>query len=339
MLSHLVLFLSLIGAVQEPDGNSITDEGALIRIEEDRIDAGVVMRGEVVRHTFVVKNEGSGELKIRDVKAFCGCTVSKFDASIAPGKEGAVMLTVDTSELQGPQSKRAIVLSNDMANQKVELFIAFYVKAYIDVSPARSFRVTAVQGYPSTSELVLSSEESDFSPSGTDVRLPFLSATIVPVLDGDRVPHKKGKQVKVRLSVAPNSPAGAVGGTVTVFTGTKSEPKKEIPIAGIVLSRVDTVPKEISFGTVDPREAPVRVVTVRSHVPGGYPISVTNAVTDIPGLIVEVTPVDETSVRIALRATEMLKGGEFQGTLRITTDDAKSGVLSVPLKGIVHLRG
>ncbi len=60
-------------------------------------DAGEVVRGELIRAKFVVKNTGDKPLAIGSVNAGCTCTVTdKPKDPIAPGKSAEIIATVDT---------------------------------------------------------------------------------------------------------------------------------------------------------------------------------------------------------------------------------------------------
>lgn len=75
-------------------------------------DWGSVTQGEVVTHSFLVKNTGSQPLKIERVKPACGCTTVNFDKVIGAGSTGRVILKVNTKKFTGKIKKTASVFSN-----------------------------------------------------------------------------------------------------------------------------------------------------------------------------------------------------------------------------------
>jgi hypothetical protein len=79
-----------------------------------------VLVGEKVFHAFKFKNTGNADLIIRRVDPTCGCTVGKFpNEAIKPGGEGAIELTIDTTEKMGMCFVRATVYSNDSTQQAI----------------------------------------------------------------------------------------------------------------------------------------------------------------------------------------------------------------------------
>jgi hypothetical protein len=74
---------------------------------------GDVYTGEIISQIFVIKNDGDAELLIKDFKADCGCTVTRSDRAIPPGKEGTVEVEVQTISQSGLIIKPATLHTND----------------------------------------------------------------------------------------------------------------------------------------------------------------------------------------------------------------------------------
>jgi hypothetical protein len=83
---------------------------------------GSVKAGTPLTYSFQIKNEGKVDLEIKSVSPSCGCTTSKFDKIIAPGKVGTVTLAVDkTDTYKGEVTKTASVTTNDPEHQTFTL--------------------------------------------------------------------------------------------------------------------------------------------------------------------------------------------------------------------------
>lgn len=76
-------------------------------------DFGDVYTGDVISQIFVIRNEGDADLLIKDFKGECGCTVTRSDRIIPPGKEGTANLEVQTVSQSGLIVKTATLHSND----------------------------------------------------------------------------------------------------------------------------------------------------------------------------------------------------------------------------------
>lgn len=86
-------------------------------------DFGKVKEGEQVTFTFSVKNTGTAELVINNVSPGCGCTASDFSKSVAPGAEGKITLSVNTTGMNGKQSRYADVITNDKTQPNFKLWV------------------------------------------------------------------------------------------------------------------------------------------------------------------------------------------------------------------------
>ncbi len=71
--------------------------------------------GEVISQIFTIKNEGDADLLIKDFKGTCGCTVTRSDTVIPPGKEGTANIEVQTISQSGLINKTATLHTNDPA--------------------------------------------------------------------------------------------------------------------------------------------------------------------------------------------------------------------------------
>ncbi|MDR1083635.1 MAG: DUF1573 domain-containing protein [Deltaproteobacteria bacterium] len=106
--------------------NRTSDQMLLPRmiISETEFDARLNPPGSSVSHNFVVRNEGTDDLKLEVVPG-CGCTVTSFDGVIAPGAAGSILVTVDLYEAwAGHKVNKAVtVTSNDPENPLIRLIM------------------------------------------------------------------------------------------------------------------------------------------------------------------------------------------------------------------------
>lgn len=87
-------------------------------------DFGKINQGEVVSHSFVISNNGGDLLKIKDVRAACGCTAAKPDKSeLGPGESTNIVVTFNSKGRKGPQNKTVTVSTNDTEKPQVTLTI------------------------------------------------------------------------------------------------------------------------------------------------------------------------------------------------------------------------
>ena len=90
-----------------------SDKLAVIKFEKEEHDFGSLLQGEVVSYSFHFTNTGNAPLLISEVGSSCGCTVGDYPREpIAPGKDGAIKVTYDSSGHHGFQSRFLTVMSN-----------------------------------------------------------------------------------------------------------------------------------------------------------------------------------------------------------------------------------
>lgn len=196
-------------------------------IEAPTVDAGMVPRGIAITKEFSVKNSGSADLHILDVKPACGCMVAKFDKTIRPGAEGRITLTIDTKSFRSPISKTATVTSDDPANPQTTLIVVANVKGYVTALPSEFLRIRTTTGQTGAAEVILASDYPDFRPSAVTTTKSYLRASLTP----DRPP----KRWKLTLICDASAPIGMFSESVIVQTGIAQEPQMRLPVTVLVL--------------------------------------------------------------------------------------------------------
>ncbi|MBD3238963.1 MAG: DUF1573 domain-containing protein [Chitinivibrionales bacterium] len=99
-------------------------------------DVGEVWEQEqtFVRHAFVLRNPGTKEVRIREVRAGCHCTVVEFDSTIPPGGEGVLLQEVDLHGFRsGPFVRTVEVRSNALGAPQLKLGIGGVLRTFVEV--------------------------------------------------------------------------------------------------------------------------------------------------------------------------------------------------------------
>jgi len=87
---------------------------AHIVFKELTYNFGTIKEGEIIKHEFQFKNQGKETLLIRKIKTTCGCTASTPSSyEIAPGKEGTLSVTFNSTRKVGKQLQTITVITND----------------------------------------------------------------------------------------------------------------------------------------------------------------------------------------------------------------------------------
>lgn len=117
-------------------------------------DFGEIVEGEILKHDFVIKNEGDEDLIINKVRASCGCTAAKLEKdTLAAGDSENISVRFNSSHRSGMQRKHVYIFSND--KEKPQFRISFSVKV---IPKAKSGK-----NYKNAARLNLSSNQYNFS--------------------------------------------------------------------------------------------------------------------------------------------------------------------------------
>lgn len=307
-----------------------------IEVTPETKDAGTVAKGQVIETTFMVKNNGGSDLVISDARPGCGCTVASFDKVIKPGAEGKVVTSVDTKSFSGPISKSVLLVSNDPERGQINLFVKAIVKPFVDVLPQPYVRIAVVKGDSDTKDVILLSDEKSFKPTVAESSQPYVKAEISPAGEKDKIPGHPGEQYRLRITVTPDAPEGLVNAPVRIATGVSQQPTIEIPISGVVRARVSVTPVLVNFGNFTAGKEPItRNIVVTNNKPN-TPVKVTRAEVSIPGFITDVVPTQEgVSYTVVVKASDKVRKGALDGTVKLFTTDKEKPTIELPLRGEV----
>lgn len=111
----VILFVSAVSIMPQMIGPKVS-------IQQLTHDFGNINENEIVKHTYVISNNGGDLLKILDVRASCGCTAAKPDKSeLKPGESTDLVVSFNSKGRKGPQSKTVTVVTNDPETPNITL--------------------------------------------------------------------------------------------------------------------------------------------------------------------------------------------------------------------------
>lgn len=318
---------------------AVTAQGSPRAVPTEPIkDFNVVAKGEVISHDFEIKNEGDAPLEISDVRPACGCTVARFDKTIAPGKTGKVSIRLKTETFSGPISKSVAVFTNDPQNPKLQLVAKAQVKPYIGIAPGYA-RYNYVQG-----EAIGAIKQTLWSEDGhdlkiLDVKVPYdyLKVEYRQASEGERNVKATGSQWRLEISLMEDAPVGALREHVTVVTDHPKQKVVNIPISGFVRPRQHMTPESVDFGPLEGSKLPLQRTLHFSNFITKQ-IELTKIETGYPGLQAEVIANErQPGYRFKLLLTvgpDMPKGA-FDSNIKIYTTDEQNPIIELPVKGTI----
>jgi hypothetical protein len=116
----VLLVLPLIFSCSS-EGESV-EIGKKTSLEVNEVyDAGTVIKGEVIRAVFTVKNTGDHPLVFGEVRPSCSCTVAdKPSEPIQPGESTKIIAKVNTANVSSKEvTKSVTIMTNTTPSTKV----------------------------------------------------------------------------------------------------------------------------------------------------------------------------------------------------------------------------
>ena len=105
------------------------ENAPVLSFKNKTFNFGTISQGKKVTHEYEFTNEGKRDLKIRKVKASCGCTATNAGQKvIKAGESSTIKATFNSANKSGKQRKAVTVYANDPENPKKVLWIKGKVK-------------------------------------------------------------------------------------------------------------------------------------------------------------------------------------------------------------------
>ncbi|MCK5862398.1 MAG: DUF1573 domain-containing protein, partial [Candidatus Hydrogenedentes bacterium] len=210
-------------------------------VPEKIFNFGTMRDTETVSHKFVLRNEGTGTLKITNVRASCGCTTTELEKDVlAPGEEVKISASTNLSGRQGKQVKAVTVTCNDPDNPTVQLRMEGMVTASINVEPSRINFGEILDNEPRESIVTITSTVDDLTFAVKSAELTGM----------DYVQHEikeieAGKSYQLIIKTVGDLPVGQHNGRMIIRTDTKVRPIIFFNISMQVIGPLKIMPPSI----------------------------------------------------------------------------------------------
>ncbi len=334
-------WIVLIGALLAVNVASASAAGKAV-VREPIVDFGIVAQGDKIEHTFELFNEGDTVLTVREVKPACGCTVARYDKSIAPGSSGEITAVLSTGIFTGPIAKSVTVFTDDSLNPKISLVIKAVIQPRIEVEPGYArFIVVEGSGNESSIHTLRTAAGPDLEIRSIRSPYPFVKASYrrveADVGDGsDRGNLRKdGSRWEVRLTLdGDRAPVGPLADYVEIETNHPKQRVVKIPVSGFVRPEVSVTPRVVELGSRRLETPYTTTLEVRSQTEAG--ISLEAVSSTVAGVAAEIEEVEKGKVyRVVLTLSPEMAKGPFRGKVQITTSSKRHPLLEVDLSGTV----
>ena len=322
---------------------AVAQAGPIVRIEPNHLDFGVMKQHESRSAEVIISNVGDQPLKIREIKASCGCTTTALAKDLLqPGESVPLKIDFSSKTFSGDQTKVVEIYTDDPRQGYLEVLVQAHVKVALMIDPlkkkiefARSRqgqKLTKQVTFTATEQPILELDLKRYNPDMFDLE----------IING----YEGNPQVSVLIvTVAEDMPAGKHRDIAQLTTNIPETPKVDIELRcqivhDLILSRDDIKFRYVVAG--QQLRTRLRIVPFER----GIQFVVTGAEIDVPGLtaaVEELVPNAETMILIDGQAIAtdderaVAAKGRLKGTLKIYTDLASQPVIEVPVSYLLRI--
>lgn len=253
----------LVGIVCGPVAVAAAQETGTphLALSQNSWDFGKLWQDEKAEFELTVKNEGTADLTIKEVRTTCGCTVAQPERYvIPPGESTTIKVKYDTHGKQGDVSSKVIIASNDprrgrelnndhLPAEPGEAYfnVKGFVKRAITRTPLGGLVIKSLNGEPGQMGTMRLENQMD-EPMELKLR-----STTIRELDIEIKEVEKGRVYDVIGRSARLLEPGVVRGTLTFTTGLSREPEFSVAARVHILSMVEPVPPAMFVRPGEPK--------------------------------------------------------------------------------------
>lgn len=242
-----LLAIPMAGIAQDAAKKPEAAKGARPIIDIPRLsyDFGETFELKEYTYAFVVRNRGTADLLIEDVKPGCGCTAAKFDRVVAPGKEGRIELVIDGSKVSGQFSKATEVRTNDPDRPQLTLVMSGKEIPLVRIVPEGTVYLHGRPGEAVEKELTITSNEKDL-----DFQVTGLSSNMDDKIKYSYARGSKPGEYVIKVSKDPKLPITSTYASLIVRTNSKKVPETTVQVHVMTKSSILVSPSVLNYGEV-----------------------------------------------------------------------------------------
>jgi hypothetical protein len=341
LATALILALAPFAATPGLAQDAAADSGPRATVPAPVHDFGTVPKGQKLEHDFEIRNTGDEPLELTRVVPACGCTVARFDQTIAPGATGKVHADVDTSTLLGPTDRAISVYTSDPKNPVLRLTFKADVRPQVYIRPGYA-RYQVVKGETAPGlikQTLYTGDGVDYEITEVETPWPAMTATVRKA-EGDEVINyqrsTEGPQYVIEMKLDYNQlPTGPIAEELVLHTTHPVQKVVRIPVSGFVRPTMWVTPDKIEVGQIRLDDEPVDYTVVLQNFLAA-PVEVTSVESDWDALKGEALVVNEGhKFHVRMQIDPEMPKGPFRGKVRINTTSDVMPVVEVPITGTI----
>jgi hypothetical protein len=305
--------------------------------EAGTFDFGTMPQEATGSHTWVVKNEGQGDLDLWIISSTCSCTLAKFKngekATIKPGESTELTLEYETRTNTGDYSKGATIGTNDPSMPKFDLYVHGHVYPPIITIPPEGIATLPVSYDKDETKAFVAIFSKDRPETKIlDIktsRPEAISATHAPLTEQDRQELHVESGEKIEVHVKPVLPLGIFSEELIVHTDHPSMRQVKVRVSGRMSGPINLNPDRLILHNADSSAGARAELTITARNNRETTFEVASAP---KGVKVEITP---TALKGRYKFAVVVPPGtpaqDIEDEVVLRTDHPKAERLVVPV--------
>jgi hypothetical protein len=337
MVLEAALWLAIAGsasAAASPTPASASPTWAEGFFAEKAHDFGPVARGGKYRHEFVLTNRLAEPVSILNVRASCGCTTGRVNATqVAPGDSAVVEAEIDTRNFVGKKSTVVFVSLVNTSGQESEARLGISVDILSDVvlNPGTIDFGTVTRGQPPTKTLTI----DRLGAPGWKVERMISGNRLLTGQLVETARKDTSVQYTLSLSIKPDAPPGAIRDEIRLLTNDSETATIPIGVTALIRGDLVATPSVLALGRVTSAGGAQGRFLVRASKPFSI-VSVEGGGDGFSVAPVEPVRAAAQVLTVAYRPEEGRTRGDLKHVFRVVTDLPGEPALELTVTGHVE---
>ncbi|MFC1463005.1 DUF1573 domain-containing protein [Verrucomicrobiota bacterium] len=282
---------------------------------------GTVGRDELLRHTFVIENQGDSELRIKKVQMCCGASHKLAGTTIAPGTNTTLDVSLLLTGRSGQLRKNIYILSNDPRQPYYALRLSGNVVVAVELIPS------SLQ-FKCEREAAIAAKQVKVVSRGTTLAVTNVVSTS-PYFSARLVAPESGSANLIEVQTVAPLVGGVTRGHLDIFTDHPKHSHLSVDVTVTVPSDFVVVPNGIAVKENKGGMPVSRTIAIRSR--NKKPFKIVDIALPDSSITKNVEPLGEHGYKVMLASIP--PSAELAGkSIIINTDLGRGSSIAVPFR-------
>ncbi|MFM8408464.1 MAG: DUF1573 domain-containing protein [Pirellulaceae bacterium] len=245
-------------------GNAAAQEWSRGLFSTSIHDFGTVAKAAKTEHRFTFENRSQQTMRIRSVRASCGCTTPIIETQeVGPGQIGSILARFNTDTFSGKRQATLTVTFDKPSFTEVQLLVKGYIRSDIVFNPGEASFGVIREGEGKTLGIDVDyAGRSDWQIQEVISNDPFVQVQAVETSRGNG-------RVRYRLeaAISPEASSGILERELVVVTNDRNLTKVPLRLTANIKAPLSISPPRVTAGQVRQGEPWKQIFIVKGAAP------------------------------------------------------------------------